>query len=347
MPLAAIAAIEVAGSIGGAAIASHGATKAADAQVSAANYAASLQKQAADESLAFQKQQFATQQSQAMPWLQSGYSALANLDYLLGLSPQQGSVPGANSTLSAGQPTPGNGVLQAPIGNYKYRDMGMALENGVPQSDLAQGNVYRAAPNASSGGVPAPQDLSKLVNPNLGAFGSLNAPFSEKFQAPTGLTEQNDPGFQARLKLGQDALERSAAAKGGVLTGGTAKGLDQFAQDYASNEYGNVYNRSWNEYANRYNQYENNQTNQFNRLAAVSGVGQTTSNNLGMLGQQAATNIGNTLTNSAAQIGQQANNAGAARASGYAASANAYGSAISGSANNISQLLLLRQMGMV
>jgi hypothetical protein len=343
MPLAAIAAIGVAGSIGGAAIASHGATSAANTQANAANYAAQLQKQAADESLAFQKQQYATQQAQAQPWLQSGYGALANLDYLLGIAPPTGSPASSGGTLDHAAPVASPAM--SPIA-LSHADMGRLLQDG-PQSLISRQTPITTSGTNTSLPTAATPNLAAMVNPNLGGFGSLMTPWNEQFKAPTGLTEQNDPGFQARLKLGQDALERSAAAKGGVLTGGTAKDLNSFAQDYASNEYGNVYNRAFNDYSTRYNQFEQGQTNQFNRLAALSGVGQTTAAQLGTLGQQSATNIGNTLTNSAAQIGQQANNAAAARASGYAASANAWGGAVSNSANSVTQLLMLKQLGMI
>lgn len=65
-----------------------------------------------------------------------------------------------------------------------------------------------------------------------------------EFVAPDAKTVLADQGFQARLKEGTDALQRSAASKGTLLTGGTLKGLTQFASDYASNEYQNVYNRA-------------------------------------------------------------------------------------------------------
>ena len=74
------------------------------------------------------------------------------------------------------------------------------------------------------------------------------------FEAPDALTLQNDPGYQARLGLGQQALERSAAARGTLLTGGTLKDLNQFAQDYGSNEFQNVYNRAQQTYGTQYGQ---------------------------------------------------------------------------------------------
>ena len=74
----------------------------------------------------------------------------------------------------------------------------------------------------------------------------------------------NDPGYDFRMQQGQQAIERSAAARGGALGGGTLKALANYGQDYASNEYQNAFSR-WNT--------QNNE--QFNRLAGIAGVGQT------------------------------------------------------------------------
>ena len=108
-----------------------------------------------------------------------------------------------------------------------------------------------------------------------GAFGGPGGPGFQGlapyqapgFSAPTGLNYMNDPGFQERLKMGTDAIQASAAAKGSILSGGTLKALERYAQDYASNEFGNVYNRAlgtaaYNQgvgqqgYQNRYGQYQ-------------------------------------------------------------------------------------------
>ncbi len=174
--------------------------------------------------------------------------------------------------------------------------------------------------------------------------GSLTTPYSGTFTAPTGLTEQNDPGFQARLKLGTDAIQRSAAARGGVVTGGTAKALDTYGQDYASNEYGNVYNRALSDYTTNFNAYNTNQANQYNRLAALSGVGQTTATQLANQGQTASNNVSSNLLNTAQNIGQQYNNAGAATASGYVGAGNAWNQGLSGIGNNVSNLALLSSL---
>ena len=80
-------------------------------------------------------------------------------------------------------------------------------------------------------------------------------PWDQKFVAPTNVTEANDPGFQFRLDQGQRALQRSAAASGTLLTGGTAQDLQNLGQQQASAEYGNVYNRAMQQYQQGYGDY--------------------------------------------------------------------------------------------
>lgn len=53
----------------------------------------------------------------------------------------------------------------------------------------------------------------------------------------------NDPGYQFRLKQGQNALESSAAARGNLNSGATMKALQRYGQDFGSNEYQNAYGR--------------------------------------------------------------------------------------------------------
>jgi len=199
------------------------------------------------------------------------------------------------------------------------------------------------------------QQIAPWLQAGQGALGQLTAgtqpggnlvtPYSGTFTAPTGLTEQNDPGYQARLKLGTDALQKSAAARGSVLTGGTAKALDTYAQDYASNEYGNVYNRALTDYTTKYNAYNTDQTNQYNRLASLAGVGQQAAGQLATSGQAASNNITSNLTSTAQNVGQQLNNAAAATASGYVAQGNAWSQGLSGTTNNLANMWLLSQKG--
>lgn len=222
---------------------------------------------------------------------------------------------------------PANGGTVSPQG---------VTPGGIPS---APGATPGAAPSGTSG-APIPNSLSSLINPQLGASGSLMTPFLTPFQAPTSATEANDPGYQFRLNQGTQALDNSAAAKGDLLSGNTLQGVTQFGQDYASNEYGNVYNRA----LQQYQLAQNNSTNIFNRLADVSGLGQTSLQQLANSGTSAAGQIGNTLTNTASLMGQDTQNAAAATASGYVGSANAYGGALGNIGSIAGMLPFLSQL---
>lgn len=359
-----------AGGIAGGAISSHAAGKAADTQAAAADRAAQLQYQASQDALNFQKQQYATSQKELAPWYGVGEAGLVNLSNLLGLDVPNlpaGMPTGATGTQLPATPGTATGArpggplqaIPANTGAQRY-DLGMHPTNraltgeGAPAGTASTLPGVRPMPGgpAAPGTIPGkagagpatPANLSSLINPSLGAKGSLLAPWTEKFQAPTDVTEQNDPGFKFRLQQGTDVLQRSAAAKGNLLTGGTAQDLAKFGQDYASNEYGNVYGRAYNDYTTRYNTFKQNQNDIFNRLAAISGVGQTTAGQLASGGQNFANNASSILMTGAGQIGDQYNNAAAARASGYVGAGNAWGSALGSGTNDITQMLLLRNL---
>lgn len=100
------------------------------------------------------------------------------------------------------------------------------------------------------------------------------------FYAPTQADMANDPGYMERLRLDQQARQRSAAAQGSVLSGGTQLALGRAAQDYASNEYQNVFNRALqsrqqnvNEYQNQFSDALASQNQNFNQWATQQGLG--------------------------------------------------------------------------
>ncbi len=65
-----------------------------------------------------------------------------------------------------------------------------------------------------------------------------------RFAEPDMNALQKDPGYMLRVKEGQDALERSAAARGVLRTGGTLKDLLKYNQNFASQEYNTAYQRA-------------------------------------------------------------------------------------------------------
>jgi len=120
-----------------------------------------------------------------------------------------------------------------------------------------------------------------------------------------------DPGYAFRLAEGNKALDRTAAARGGLLSGGAMKAAQRYGQDMGSQEYMNAFNR-----------YQTNRANQLNPLQSLMGAGQTGANTL----TQAAGQLGSDL-------GQNALGAGNARASGYMGQANALTSALGTAVN--------------
>ena len=112
---------------------------------------------------------------------------------------------------------------------------------------------------------------------------------------------QQDPGYAFRLKEGQKRLERSAAARGGLISGAALKAATEYGQEMGSQEYTNAFNR-----------YQAERTARLNPLQSLTGMGQTTAQQIGGAGQTMASNVGNLMGSGAA-----------ARASGYVGQANA------------------------
>jgi hypothetical protein len=134
---------------------------------------------------------------------------------------------------------------------------------------------------------------------------SRYTPFGqEQFQA--------DPGYAFRLSEGQKALERSAAARGGLISGGAMKAATRFGQDMGSQEYTNAFNR-----------YQTERQARLGPLQALTGMGQTTAAGLGAAGQNMASNVGNYGMAGANATAGGMTDAAAARASGYVGGANA------------------------
>ena len=115
-----------------------------------------------------------------------------------------------------------------------------------------------------------------------------------------------DPGYAFRLAEGQKALERNAAARGGLISGGALKAATRYGQDMGSQEYQSAFNR-----------YQTNRANQLQPLGSLLTSGQAAASN-----QSAA--AGNYGT----QAGGNITGAGAATAAGQVGSTNALTNAL-------------------
>jgi len=175
-------------------------------------------------------------------------------------------------------------------------------------------------------------DLSRLQ----GILAQPGQGWNQTFTAPTAAEAAQYPGYQFQLHEGENAISNLEAAKGQAGGGNAGEALTNYAENAAQSDYTNVYNQAFNEYLQNYGQYNN----QLNRLAAVSGLGQTSATSLGQQGQAAAQNEGNISLTSGAQQGQDIQNAAAATASGYVGAANAATSGI----NSLTNLYALQQL---
>lgn len=146
----------------------------------------------------------------------------------------------------------------------------------------------------------------------LGLKGDAADPNYGKYARDFSMEDfEADPGYSFRLSEGLKTLDRQAAARGGLISGGALKASQRYGQAMASDEYMNAFNR-----------YQTNRANQLSPLQSLTGVSQTATN---------------TLTNAAGDYGRSAGDAmlqrGNARASGYVGQANAWNQAIGNATN--------------
>jgi len=208
----------------------------------------------------------------------------------------------------------------------------LELNEPFRQGGLTGQNMLLAqlqGPNASAkfGGVPGYDPASAMKN-----FGAAD------FQA--------DPGYAFRLSEGMKALDRTAASRGGLLSGATLKGAQRYGSDLASQEYQNAFNRyqanratQEQNYGNAFNRFQTERINTLAPLQSLAGVGQSASQQAAQAAQ--AYGAGGASTLGALGAGQtgalgafgaaQGSNiigAGNARASGYVGGANALSSGV-------------------
>ena len=181
---------------------------------------------------------------------------------------------------------------------------------GGSASRSAASTQADAASRASDAQLQAFREQAALQEPfrqaGVRALPQLEAQRNMMPGAFTGRVDLGqDPGYAFRLSEGQKALDRSAAARGGLISGGAMKAAQRFGQDLGSQEYQNAYNRA----LTGYNAEVAREATGYNRLAALAGIGQTATGQIGAAGQNAAANMGNLMTSGAAataagQVGQ-------------------------------------------
>jgi hypothetical protein len=153
------------------------------------------------------------------------------------------------------------------------------ISNAAAERDLAlrtrmyEEGVARQQPFYQAGVNALPQYVSGIQEGGELVRGFTPADFT------------TDPGYAFRLSEGQKGLERTAAARGGLISGAALKAAGRYGQEMASQEFGNAYNR-----------FRDTQSLRRNALAGVAGYGPTAASSINAAGQTYASGAGNIMS---------------------------------------------------
>lgn len=234
----------------------------------------------------------------------------------------------ADSDLAAGDVVQG----YANAGAKEISDSTVVANSGVDASKTSANALLSSANDAN---------IARNA-PTLAAGQQATSDLGDLSKAPGfQWDESTDPGYQFRLQQGVKALQNSGAARGSGMGGAALKGITNYAQNYASSEYNNSFNR-----------FQTNRTNQAGMYSTLINSGnqaagldqQSTDFSSGLQSSNdmdAGKFIGsNTMAGTAAATGMQLQGAqaranaitgaGTANASGVVGSANAWNGALTG-----------------
>ena len=225
-----------------------------------------------------------------------------------------GSLGSAGSGLGAAALLGGANVLGSIYGATASKNAAQAQIDAASQANQLAYGIYQQ--NRA--------DQLPWMQAGAGALKQLTAgtqpggQFTQNF-TPADLTAGMDPGYAFRIAEGNKALNASAAARGGLISGNALKAAQDYGQAAGSQEYQNAFNR-----------YQTNRANILNPLQSLAGIGQSATNNISNLGTGYANTAGTNITG-----------AGNASASGTVGAANAVMGGVSGLSSLYSQNSLL------
>lgn len=300
--------------IWGAAILGTVAVGSAVAQNRAAGRAADAQARAGDAAIAEQGRQFDTMLNLTSNQRQIGNQALNALGGIYGYSPAPGF---SNEEYPLYGGTRGGMQSQDPVlmGDTELPPGAVSDSPGNPRGSnifLNGQQIGRVVPGGPNGRfVPATGvDINALwgqweqaqMAENAAARGSAGGSAEGNALAgPDYSAFYQSPDYQFRMNEGLNAVQGSAAARGGLYSGNALRGIQDYGQGLAAGEFGNYVNRQ----------------------LALAGMGQAATTQAGQGALMTGANVGNLL------VGQ-----GNARASGIVGQTNA----ITGGLNDLASL---------
>lgn len=237
-----------------------------------ARKAAKQQEKAAKAALAEEQRQKSQQRADQTPYRQLGAGAAQQYGGLLGI----GGVSGYDDRVVGSKVFKPSEVEALFKQGYKVDDiLKLGRLGDAKTSDMSYlMNTY---------GVGA-DDLGRLTS------GTFSPMATTQGGAPDYTNFLNSPGYQFQLNQGKQAIERTAAARGGLASGNTLAALTEYGQGLAGQRFDT----------------------HMNQLATAMGTGQTATNALIGADQASSNNIADSY-----------NNIGNARASGVIGQGNA------------------------
>jgi len=212
--------------------------------------------------------------------------------------------------------TAGSSIVGGAMSSRAASKAAQAQERAAQQAADVQREIFQKQTELQEpfrqAGISSQNELMRLLGIGGDATAADYGMLTRSYR-PENL--QMDPGYAFRLSEGQKALERSAAARGGLLSGSMLKGAQRFGQELGSQEYMNAFNRAQAELGNR-----------LGALGSLYGAGQMATQQVGSQAGQMGTNVGNLMMSG-----------GQARASGYMGQANALNQALGGIAGAYGQ----------
>lgn len=250
---------------------------------------AAMQADAANHATDIQMDMYNKTRSDLLPYSMGGQGAFSNLSYL----------SGANGIPNTGMAQPSSSVPgYGPVGNLGLQPQGysgvpygsQALQAQTPMQPASGAQpaitdnpffakLFGGFPTAAPTGGQVPMQMSPL------AGGGTGNPMLDALRAY--------PGYQFAQEEGVNALDRSAASKGLLLSGGQQRAVSRYGTGLADQMYGQYFDQNY---------------------------------QLASLGENAAAQTGNAGSNAAAGAANSQMAAGTAWASGIAGAANNLGS---------------------
>ena len=172
-------------------------------------------------------------------------------------------------------------------GGYAAQQGMQAQQKAASDANQVQWNMFQQQQANQKPYLQAGTNALTQLQNNMGSY---NQPF-------TMAQFQQDPGYQFALQQGQQAIQRSSAVNGGLVSGGQLAALNNYSQGMANQEFNDAFNR-----------YQQQNQNSFNRLYSMAGLGQGAVQNVGQMGANTANAVGENMmgaANAQAAYGQQ------------------------------------------